>query len=1384
MIQSAVGILWKRYPNFTRKARKFIRTPGLFVKDYIGKRRSSDIGSGARVSGSAYGNRLYSVVSAVYNVEDYLDDFFKSLVNQTLDFRRHIELIMVDDGSSDASMDIIRRWQRKFPKNIRYIRKENGGQASARNVGLSYASGAWITFIDPDDFVDASYFYEVEKALNGSKVAPAMVSCNFIFYFENQKKFSDTHPLKYRFAKESAVIDFSKPTKHLQLSAATAFFDAAVIHGTAGLLLDERIKPNFEDAHFVNCYLAACNAKNVIFLKSAKYYYRKRAAGTSTLDGAWLKSGLYDEVLNFGVLDMLRRHAPDGRAPEYVQRVALYHLIWYFKKILAAPNTISFLGEVGKSRFWDLLNEIFQFIDKKTILEFELGGAWFLHKAGMLNCFKESAPGFQNVYIEDLDLTQSMLQLRYFTAKVGFESFVVNGNEVFPVAATVREHVFAGKLFVQERIIWIPVARAGKMQVALDGANVHMMLGGKKQASVDLSQLFTYFVQKKVSVAKKLPLAARALRYLACTRYVRRKYEGAWILMDRDICADDNAEHLYRYLMTDQPNVKSYFVLRRNSADWRRLSEEGFKLIPFGGVRHRLALLNCSHYASSHADAYVTNFMQPRYYGDVLSYRFTFLQHGITKDDLSDWLNSKQIDCLITAAPREAASISGVSRYKFSNREVVMTGFPRHDGLFKRRNCGEKVILVMPTWRKNLAGPPLGRGNARALNPDFIHSEFYKQWSELLSGPHLERLAKEFGYRVVLQLHPNVAPYLHLFNLPEHVSVFRHDGRESMQELFGKSRILVTDYSSVAFEFAWLNKAVLYFQFDREYVFGGGHTYEPGYYSYFDDGFGPVCETQSSLVDELTSILRNQGQMGSVYVKRAAGFFGYRDGDSCKRVFAAINSIDRMGKQRFANVANLLSQAQAAFDTQRLTFAEARWHSLIGLTPDATLKLAQVKRALGKFDEALELLADGSDNILPEWQIERAELLEGLNRWYAAAILWQDISVSSLCAAEYEKNAICRSIAAYLRAGYLEAIPRLLDRMSEPVVDVLCVDEARGCIAAERGAWDIAAEHFAKISEDQTMQMSPRGRILAAWTSLRTCRSTLVFKLITNLNGSSAELAEANYVAGLAAIDLQDDKRLLTYWTALIKGNYENNSGDPVSWLTARDYSLLAAAYRRAGKVDSAIEMIEKVTSDHLTPAVLMEKIECSVAGKRWQEVVHYSSNILGHSMTSDLQSKVWDLRGKAFEELGDIESAKQSYKRALDFEVDGVSIHVSLMRLAYRQADYDTAIAHGLFVYQAHRQVPVSHSASALPPSLLSIVVHSLQACGRINEAAALLYKEAAHVKVQEVLGGTALKADSLFQCAQWIMHAHSATSIVSKDESLLTAVDKNASQALVMTH
>lgn len=95
-----------------------------------------------------------SAIIPVYNVEEYLPKCLDSLINQTL---KDIEIIVVNDGSPDNSEKIIKEYSKK-DKRIIYIKKENGGQGSARNLGLKKARGEYISFIDSDDWIDADMF--------------------------------------------------------------------------------------------------------------------------------------------------------------------------------------------------------------------------------------------------------------------------------------------------------------------------------------------------------------------------------------------------------------------------------------------------------------------------------------------------------------------------------------------------------------------------------------------------------------------------------------------------------------------------------------------------------------------------------------------------------------------------------------------------------------------------------------------------------------------------------------------------------------------------------------------------------------------------------------------------------------------------------------------------------------------------------------------------------------------------------------------------------------------------------------------------------------------------------------------------------------------------
>ena len=117
-----------------------------------------------------------SIIVPVYNMQSYLEACLDSLVNQTL---QKIEIIIIDDGSKDNSAQIIKEYAERYPDIIRALHKENGGQATARNMGIRESKGEYIGFVDSDDVVDTNMYaemYQLAKQKNCD-----LVECNYRF---------------------------------------------------------------------------------------------------------------------------------------------------------------------------------------------------------------------------------------------------------------------------------------------------------------------------------------------------------------------------------------------------------------------------------------------------------------------------------------------------------------------------------------------------------------------------------------------------------------------------------------------------------------------------------------------------------------------------------------------------------------------------------------------------------------------------------------------------------------------------------------------------------------------------------------------------------------------------------------------------------------------------------------------------------------------------------------------------------------------------------------------------------------------------------------------------------------------------------------------------
>ena len=811
----------------------------------------------------------YTVIVPCYNVAQYIDDFVVSLTSQALDFKNKIKCIFVDDGSTDNTKEIIQKWVKKYPSNFSYIYKENGGLSSARNRGLDFVTTGWVTFIDPDDLIDRNYFKEVDDFIQSqSSQGVCLVNCHHVYYYESSGLIKDTHPLsfRFRFKRKFCVKEIPDIGEKIILSACTSFFRADLIKKQK-LQFPTDVKPHFEDGFLISKFLLENLDKKVAYLRDAIYYYRKREAKSSLIDTAGSKPERYSVLLKNGYLRLLKEtNEKFGVVPVFIQNVVLYDLSWILDYLLGHPNR--FPTSVPEQDFISDIRSILSFIDAGLILDCRLGKLESFKYKSLVFCLKNSNQPEQKVYVERYDPWRKELLVRYFGNCDSQPIFYENYLPIRPISKKVQKLYFPGLEF-NSFIFWLPI-RNETSTLSVRVPN--------EWATID------YFGHSRDLFLGKV------IKKFLLNLNLDSPYANAWLFMDRDVQADDNAEHLYRWIKKNHPEINAYFVLRRDSHDWPRLSKEKFKLLAYNSSEHRKALKECANIISSHADDYVVNFFQDN---SLRTKHFVFLQHGVTKEDISPWLNNKfRIDLFVTASSREYDSIAGdFSPYKFTKHEVKLTGFPRHDALLYKSQH-EKVrhrIVVMPTWRNNLVGETIDHGNKRMRIPEFKNTLYAKSWTALLTNNEFINLCRNNDYELIFFPHLNMQIYLSDFELDKHVKVLSHKDIE-IQELFASSAILITDYSSVAFEMAYLKKPVLYYQFDKkEFLDSQGRN--KGYFDYELDGFGPVCTDQSTLINSLKQILENNGKPKDKYLERMERYFEFRDGRCCERVFNEIKGL-------------------------------------------------------------------------------------------------------------------------------------------------------------------------------------------------------------------------------------------------------------------------------------------------------------------------------------------------------------------------------------------------------------------------------------------------------------------------------------------------------------
>lgn len=877
---------------------------------------------------------------AVYNVELFLEEAIESVLKQDIGFRENVQLILVNDGSKDGSGKICDRYQAQYPENIIVVHKENGGVSLARNEGMERIRGEYVNCLDSDDKLSENTLSVVYQALEKWKNEVDLVAIPLRF-FDGKK---GEHILNEKFSKGSRIIDLNEEYDKPQLSMSCAFIKNSVV---SKYRFDENLA-YAEDGKIVLQVLQE-KMKYGVVEEACYWYRKRSAGGASAVQNSLNSKKWYlDYLKHFSYWTICNSKEKNGqKVPLFVQYTVMYDLQWRFnseqspalvmekeeceeyfavlKKIMAEIEDPIILEQKNMSREYKLyaLETKYAAVPEKRAVTNDIEYCYGETVAAKASDFMTK---IEFIYLRDKEIELEGLMVFPGTEEENREIqiyAVMNGKryECEPVERNMTSVSMGTEIAcVKGFRCTLPLSKKETYEIRFvsreNGHDVEkQQIRFGKFSPLQNAMWNSYYAQKPYILTylknalyiKPYSFAAHLYREVSFLKglckihhpaakkavFMRIMYhfyhlvphKEVWLISDRINKADDNGEAFFEYLNQEKPKgIRFYYAISKNSPDFERLKRSG-KVIEFLGWKYKWLCLCGAKVISSQGEDYIYRpFRDYSYcYADLMQKtRFVFLQHGVIKDDLSRWLKRyhKNIHMFVTTTVPEYESIIN-GDYGYDAEVVRMTGLPRHDRLYHKE---KKCITIMPSWRAYLVGETNVQTGKRQPADGFEKSQYCKMYSELLSSKAFLNNAEAHGYQIRFMPHPNMSECTKMLHMDPRVCIA--DGEKTAyRDVFAESDLVITDYSSVVFDFAYLRKPVLYFQADAEEFFSGSHTYDKGYFEYERDGFGEVAYDTETLIGLVKEYIDRDCTLKEVYADRINATFPYADKGNSKRVF-------------------------------------------------------------------------------------------------------------------------------------------------------------------------------------------------------------------------------------------------------------------------------------------------------------------------------------------------------------------------------------------------------------------------------------------------------------------------------------------------------------------
>lgn len=351
------------------------------------------------------------------------------------------------------------------------------------------------------------------------------------------------------------------------------------------------------------------------------------------------------------------------------------------------------------------------------------------------------------------------------------------------------------------------------------------------------------------------------------------KSDDIWIIGENGgECLKDNSYCFYKYCRKNHPQLKIFFIIDKQSINYNSFLQKDANVIHYGTLRHIIFFLksNTCIFSTAHRDiAYKLIF---RLYKKKC--KKIFLDHGIMGFKKMNVLyssknNAMDLFCVSSNIEKEIVD----NNFDFNNNISQITGLARYDRLTNTKVPSKRSILYIPTWRE------------WALT-NIDETIFFDKISSLLNNNNLLKLLSINDIKFIFYPHKNMRKYLDHIKVNNIITIVR-PGEETVQKLIIDNALMITDYSSVSWDFYYLKKPVLFYQFDQEeYLNKRG--------SYLDlnkDVFGEIYKNEDKLIYAIEQYITTGYRELKKYKTMRDTYFKFHDNKNCHRIFHAIKQM-------------------------------------------------------------------------------------------------------------------------------------------------------------------------------------------------------------------------------------------------------------------------------------------------------------------------------------------------------------------------------------------------------------------------------------------------------------------------------------------------------------